>query len=287
MINFLKKCPISDAHKGAYILLFSILIMTIGNSFVHYLSCHYASWTIMFYKSFWAMVVLLLTRIKQPGFFSSIRHSSFKPNIIRALVGSLGVILWIRSVQCLPLRDVSALSLTSSFFSAFGGYLLYKEPMNRYKNIGLLIGFIGAYIIIHPHFKQKEWLYIFPLLSAFCFGISALLARYLAKRDQEHVTSFYLFLTMIFISAPYGAQLGMTASDFLILMMIGVTYGVSQLLYVKSYVYAETSYLAPVKYMKVPLHLLAGLIFFQEIPTIESLIGIVILLIALSYASKS
>ncbi|CAO5680339.1 MAG: Riboflavin transporter [Holosporales bacterium] len=241
----------------------------------------------MFYKSFWAFIVLLLTRVNQPAFFKSIRHSSFKPNIIRALIGSVGVILWIRSVQCLPLRDVSALSLTSSFFSAFGGYLLYKEPMNRYKNIGLLIGFLGACIIIHPHFKQKEWLYLFPLLSAFCFGISALLARYLAKRDQEHVTSFYLFLTMVIVSAPYGAQFNIPMTDLFILMAIGISYGISQLLYVKSYVYAETSYLAPVKYIKVPLHLLAGLLLFQEIPTVESLVGIAILFLALSYASKS
>lgn len=286
MKDFFKTCPLSYQHKGVAILVLSILAMTAGNCFVHGLSCKYSSWTILFYKSLWALVLLLVTRSSYKKFFLDVKHASIKLNMARALFGCLGGILWIRSVQCLPLQDVSALGLTSSFFSAFGGYILFKEKSNHYKNIGLFIGFLGAYIIIHPHFKNEEWLYIFPLLSAFCFGVSALLARFLATHDQEATTSFYLFVTMLVVSIPFGFGWPNGILDACFLMMIGLCYGVSQILYVKAYSYAEASYLASFKYIKVPLHMLAGFLFFTELPNFSSLLGIFILISALIYSSR-
>lgn len=273
-------------ERGAFILVLSILMMVISNSLIHSLSCNYSSSTILFYKSLIAFLTLILLHPSIKYWKKELLHASFWPNFLRAIVGSLGVLSFIYSVKCLPLADVSALSLTSSLFSAIGGYIFLKENKTTRKNISLILGFIGACIIIEPHFRENFILYLFPLFSSLCFASSALLARYLAVRNQEMVTSFFLFSVMLFIATPLGMGMPEQSGDLIILCGIGVLYALSQFLYVKSYVYAETSYLAPFKFLKVPFHLIAGLLFFQEIPCFQSLLGSIIITLSILFISK-
>jgi drug/metabolite transporter (DMT)-like permease len=275
----------NDRLKGGLILILSMIAMTIGNSLLHALSAQYSAFNILFYKSLFALILLFILHPSLQNLQKDVLSSKKVLSILRAIVGTCGVLFWIPSIRYLSLQDASALSLTSSFFSAYGGYLLLKEKHFLYKTFGLLTGFTGALIIIHPHFNEGNWYYLLPLLSAFCFGISATLARYLALQNQEYTTSFYLFTTMLLISSPLGYMIPYTLQDFLILVIIGLLYGLSQILYVKAYKYAETSYLASYKFLKVPLHGLFGFIFFCEIPTAISLIGTVIIIFSIFLSS--
>jgi S-adenosylmethionine uptake transporter len=272
---------------GGFILIISIVSMSIGNSFVHSLSTKYSAFSILFYKSIFALLLLLILQPSLSDFKKGLVASKPLYNVLRAIIGTLGVLLWIPSVQNLTLHEVSALSLTSSFFSAFGGYLFLKEKSTYQKNIALVIGFIGAYIIIHPHFEEGNWLYILPLGSALCFGASGVLARILALQDQEYITSFYLFGTMILVSLPFGLIIPATVNDGLILGCIGILYGASQILYVKAYKYGEASYLAGYKFLKVPLHSFFGVLFFMEIPSTFSILGTVVIIFSLILSSTS
>ncbi|CAO5682902.1 MAG: Riboflavin transporter [Holosporales bacterium] len=270
---------------GGFILVLSMIFMSFGNGFLHFLSTKYAPFSVLFYKSFFALFVLLFFLRSFDALKKTICTSFLKYNILRALVGTLGVLLWIPSVQHLALQEVSALSLTSSFFSAFGGYVLLKEKTTIRKNLCLIFGFLGAYIILHPHFETKNWFYILPIASAFCFGLSAVLARYLALKNQEYTTSFYLFLTMIGISFPFGFVIPSSFKDAVFLGCIGIFYGMAQILYVKAYRYAEASHLAQYKFLKVPLHTLWGVLFFCEVPTFFSILGTIIIICALFLTS--
>ncbi|MBP9752717.1 MAG: DMT family transporter [Proteobacteria bacterium] len=272
---------------GGMILIISMIFMSIGNGFVHHLSNKYDAISILFYKSFFSLFVLMIVCPSFSALKQSLYSSSLKYNLLRAIAGTCGSFLWIPSVQFLNLQDVSALSLTSSLFSAVGGYFFLKEGKTFGKILCLIFGFLGAYIILNPHFETKNWLYLLPIGSAFCFGMSAVLARYLTLKNQEYTTSLYLFLTMLFISLPFGFVLPQTAYDGLILSIIGLLYGASQILYVKSYKYAQASYLANYKFLKVPFHALWGTLFFCEIPTLSALIGTLFIILAIFLTSNT
>lgn len=272
----------SNKLHGPLILILSMVFAVIGTTMVRYLSYKYTPESVLFYKSFWALITLFCYHQNFNSFKIGIQQSVFLPNIIRALFGTLGVWLWVQAVQSIPLADASTLSLMSSFFAALIGYFFLKEKNTLYKNLALFSGFIGAYIIIAPSFSIKNIYYIYPIGSAFCFGLSAVLARYLALKNQEKVTSFYLFSTMLFFSlASFSLVLPLTIQDFAILALIGITYGLSQLMYVRAYAYEEASYLANFKFLKVPLHTIMAFLFFQEIPTCSTLTGFLVIVFAL------
>ncbi len=58
-----------------------------------------------------------------------------------------------------------------------------------------------------------------------------------------------------------------------LLLLLGVTGAVQQILLSYSFRYADASLLAPFEYLSLPLALIAGLVFWSEIPDSASLIG--------------
>lgn len=268
--------------KGPITLFLSMLSTSIGNSFIHYLSGRYSCFQILFYKSFFSIILLCLCIPSWKNFYNNLNTTHLIPNLSRAIIGTTGVLLWIPAAQHIPLADSSTLSLTSSFFGLLLGYVFLKEKPYFYKNFALIMGFLGSYLIIQPLFKEQNIYYLLPLASAFCFGISGVFARFLILKDQEYMTSFYLFLTMFVCSLIFSDKLlPFSLMDFIFLIIIGFSYGISQLLYVRAYKYEEVSYLANFKFLRVPLHVLIAFSFFSEIPSIETLIGFIVIMSSL------
>lgn len=279
MINIKKH---SSGFPGL-ILCASIFFAVLSNSLVHLLGSTYPTITILFYKSIVGCVCLTTAFYNNIPFITRITH--VQPLIIRTSIGIVGVFTWILSVQNIPLSAASTLSLTSSFFSALGGYLLLKEATSWMKNISIVLGFCGAVFIISPHFSQGNFFYFFPLLSALCFGISSTLTRHLTKHESEWAISFYLFTAMALCSLPFGVKLPYSITDSFILFSIGILYALSQFLFVRAYKYAEASYLAPFKFLKPPVHIIIGFFFFKEALDLYDLIGFLMIILSLKLLS--
>ena len=272
----------SSAFSGL-ILCASIFLVVLSNSLVHLLGAKYSTITILFYKSIVGCVWLTAAFYNK---IQAITHvTRIKSLIIRTCVGIVGVFTWILSVQTITLSSASTLSLTSSFFSALGGYLFLKEETSWIKNISIVLGFCGAVFIISPHCSQGNFFYFLPLLSALCFGISSTLTRHLAKYESEWAISFYLFAAMALCALPFGARLPHSITDFFILFCIGALYAMSQFLFVRAYKYAEASYLAAFKFLKPPLHMIVGFFFFKEVLDIYDLIGFLMIVLSLKLLS--
>jgi drug/metabolite transporter (DMT)-like permease len=80
-------------HKlyGPAILLLSMTCAAIGTTFIRYLSQKYSPETILFYKSFWALMTLFCYYKNIYSFKKGFQESNFLPNMLRASFGTLGV----------------------------------------------------------------------------------------------------------------------------------------------------------------------------------------------------
>jgi len=58
-----------------------------------------------------------------------------------------------------------------------------------------------------------------------------------------------------------------------LILLLGVTGAAQQILLSYSFRYADASLLAPFEYLSLPLALIVGLIFWNEMPDLTSLIG--------------
>ena len=68
--------------------------------------------------------------------------------------------------------------------------------------------------------------------------------------------------------------------DFLILSLIGIFGGVANLWLSQSYKYSEVSLVTPLKYLALVFAIIFGYFIWNEIPTIKTLIGALLVIVS-------
>ena len=68
--------------------------------------------------------------------------------------------------------------------------------------------------------------------------------------------------------------------DLFLLSMVGILGGLANLWLTQSYKYSDVSLVTPIKYLALVFAILFGYIFWEEIPTIKTLIGAFLVVIS-------
>jgi drug/metabolite transporter (DMT)-like permease len=146
-------------------------------------------------------------------FALSVSYFAFKPDIsslhwqnIGAIHGLLGLLLpsifvllaWTIRLAGLARTDIAQrLSLLISICAA---YFIFNETFDRYKTIGVLIGFLAIILILNKekqqHTDTKSWLY---LILVFCgYGLVDILFKKVSQQQFPYTTSLFIIYAIAF-----------------------------------------------------------------------------------------
>ncbi len=268
---------------GACLILCGGVTTAGANALTHSLSTKYAAMQVLFLKSLIGLLVLCGVCRRQLRAIISTNILAY--HALKGVFGAIGNWFWITALLYLPLAACSALSLTSALMTSIGGWIIFKERFYWPVLIAGLFGFMGVYIILEPGWALFSYYAFFPLLSAASFSGSSLLIKKLAISDSSTTTLFYLMLFMtLFSSIPaFYAWVPFTNTDTLKTISVGAFYALTQLCIIEAYTYAAASYIAPFKFVRFPLNVASGFLFFLEVPTIVTLVGAAIIALAYGY----
>ena len=124
--------------------------------------------------------------------------------------------------------------------------------------------------------------YIYPII--FCLGLSyvAIAIRKLSTTEPVWLISFYFSLSITILSLfsiPYGWVMP-SLNDFIYLSLIGIFGGVANLWLSQSYKYSEVSLVTPLKYLALVFAIIFGYFIWNEVPTIKTLLGAVLVIVS-------
>ena len=264
----------SDNVYGGLLIVLSTAASATTNGTTHSISKNLPPMEILFFKCLMGLCLLLV--VYRRSFFSFLKTDILKIHSLKGACGALGNWAWISAVQCLPLAESSALSITSAFFTSLGGMLFFKEKFHRKAWIAIIVGFAGVLLILHPSQKIFSYYAFLPLLSAVFFSASSLFVKRLSQDDSSQTTLIYLLVFMAFfalLSQVHTPWIFPAFNDAPKLAVIGCSYVVTQVCLIEAYTYAHTSFLAPFKYARFPASIFTGVLFFAEIPPLTTLIG--------------
>jgi drug/metabolite transporter (DMT)-like permease len=173
---------------------------------------------------------------------------------------------------------------------SFGfGTIFLKEKLNVIKIIGLIVAIIGLYIMHNDSFNSvKLWPSIAALISGFCFGLTTSTSKKLTdKYDSTQVNlvayavAFLLVIPLLIISKEIIPS---TITTLTILELIGFSIvGVGAFyLTLDGYKYIEAQKASLIMLLELVFVIIVGYLFFSEIPTINTIIGGVLILVALA-----
>ena len=244
-------------------------------------SVDYPIGQVLFFRGFFGIVFyfFIIPKNRIHDFYITKRAGL---HFLRCFSGLIALVAIFIALRSLPLATVVSISFAAPIFTTIFSIFLLSEKVGIYRWLAVIIGFIGILIITEPGITNLNIYYIFPII--FCLGLSyvAITIRQLSTSEPVWLISFYFSLSITllsFFTIPQGWIMP-DLKDFLILSMIGIFGGVANLWLSQSYKYSEVSLVTPLKYLALVFAIIFGYFIWNEIPTIKTLIGALLVIVS-------
>jgi drug/metabolite transporter (DMT)-like permease len=198
----------------------------------------------------------------------------------------------------MPLATATALFFVTPFLITIFAKFILKDQIGPRRWLAVIIGFIGVYIILNPNFDNFDYLSLTPILCAFCYSLSMIIIKITSKKDDVYSQMFQFYIGATIISIIFYFFIGNgqyntidnSAAQFIFrewfsdlefsliyMIILGFTAAAAFVLVFSAYRVASPAVVSPFEYSILIWSTLSGWIFFDEIPTINTFIGMVLI----------
>jgi drug/metabolite transporter (DMT)-like permease len=290
--------PVPDSRRpskpflGIAFKVLSALAFTLMSAGVKALSAGYPTGELVFFRSAFALVPLLIWLAWQGDLINAVRTSNAPGHLLRGLIGTCGMFASFVALSYLPLPDAVAIGYAAPLITVVLAAVVLKETVRIYRWTAVVIGFIGVLIMLTPHLSASALARglsagpavgaVFALFAAFCAAGATIQVRRLTQTEKTGaiVLYFSLLTTALGLATIVLGWRMPGPADLGLLVLTGILGGVGQILLTQSYRYADTSLLAPFEYTTMIWALLTGWFLFGQLPQNAVVIGGVIVSVA-------
>ncbi|SIS47174.1 DMT family transporter [Salimicrobium flavidum] len=273
----------SDRNKGIFLLLISALGFSMMGAFVK-LSGDVPTIQKAFFRNIVAALLTLgVVLWHKERLFG--KKENQKLLMSRSALGAVGIVLNFYAIDNLVLSDAEMLNKLSPFILIIFSALFLKEHARRYQVISILIAFIGTLFIIQPEFSVEIFPYIVGVLGAVFAAGAYTMLRVLGNKEKYYTVVFYFsfFTTVLLLPFTVLFYEPMSATQWTFLLLAGVFATVGQFGVTLAYKFAPASEISIFFYSTVVYSALLSILLFDQIPTLLSVIGYVIIFSASFY----
>jgi len=229
---------------------------------------------VLFFRGFFGIVIyfFIMPRERIKNFYYTKRVGL---HFLRCLFGFIALVAIFIALRNLPLATVVSISFAAPIFTTIFSVFFLSEKVGFYRWLAVSIGFIGIIVITKPGFGALNIYYIYPII--FCLGLSyvAIAIRQLSTTEPVWLIAlnFSIVITLASLfTIPFGWVLP-SIQDLVLLCMIGFLGGFANLWLSQSFKLSEVSLVSPLKYLALVFGIIFGYFIWDEIPTIKTLIG--------------
>jgi len=229
--------------------------------------------TIFIRGLFTTLVILLYIKIVERK--NLITIVSQIPYHKRGLYEVLTAICFLSGLILLPFAEVYTLLMTNPLFVTIFAFLFLKEKVGVRRWIAITVGFIGVLIVINPNKVDFNFLYILPIMAAIFLTIRDIKTKNIANDNNSFEIIFITSLLMTVFSG-FGSLFSEFSLEFKSLFKIilaSIFLSIAYLLSVLTVFYAPLSLTSSARYSVIIFGIFFGYIFFDELPTINMIIG--------------
>jgi len=283
--------------RGIILILLAMMIFSIQDSIMKYIYNFVSLYEVYLVRTLVSLIIILLflKLTKRPIVFKTQYPLLTSCRVILFFFGFSSFYI---SLTVMPLATATALFFVTPFLITIFAHFFLKEEIGPRRWSAVIIGFIGVYIILNPDFSNFDYLSLTPILCAFCYSLSMIIIKKTSDKDNVYTQTFTFYLGAIIISSIFYFIIGdgqynttdHPASQFIfkkwfvdlevsLLLMVatGVTASVAFLLLFTAYSIASPAVVSPFEYSILLWSSLSGWIFFDEIPSLKTIVGIFII----------
>ena len=266
---------------GGVNFLLSVLLFSLMEILVKFLSEDYPTGQIVFARGFFGLIPIFLIMPKK-NFINNFKTKKIKLHFLRALTGSFALISIFLGIKYLPLADAISITFAAPIFATLFSILILRELVGKKRWSAILIGFIGILIILKPGSSLFSFYSIYPIFFCIGFATSAIIIKLLSKTEKNYLIAFYYTVGLTFLSLflnPFD-WIFPNKFDYIIFFLIGITGSFGNILITEAYRNSDVSLVTPIKYLNLIFAILFGYILFNEIPSLLTIIGSLFIVIS-------
>ncbi len=283
--------------KGIILILLAMMVFSVQDGIMKHIYNFVSLYEIYLIRTVVSFIFILIFLIitKKPIVFKS-QYPIL--TLCRVILFFFGFSSFYISLTVLPLGTATALFFVTPFLITIFAHFFLKEEIGPRRWAAIAVGFIGVYITLNPDFSNFNYLSLLPILCAFCYSLSMIIIKMTSDKDSVYTQTFTFYIGAIIFSMIFYFVIGdgkfntieHPAAQFIlrewfvdiensILFMVatGVTATVAFLLLFTAYSIASPAVVSPFEYSILLWSPLIGWIYFNEVPTLSTVIGILII----------
>jgi len=195
----------------------------------------------------------------------------------RSFFGAIAMAAIFVGLRNLQLAEVTSLAFSGPIWVVIFSMLFLSEKIRTKRWVAVGLGFIGVLIISKPGFDNLNYYYIFPIIFCIGFaGVSILIRKLTLAGETVWLIAFYFSVASGLgglATFPLGDWIMPTKYDLVLLILVGLLGGIANLTLTQSYKLAEVTLTTPLKYLSLVFAIIFGFYFFNEVPSINTLLG--------------
>ena len=219
-------------------------------------------------------IVLILPLLSRAGVMS-LDRDRLGFHALRGLVHGGGVILWFLAMSRIPISEVTALGFTTPIFITLGAAIFLGERLKPYRVAAVLLGFIGALLILRPGLRVIDIGALAQLGAAPLFACSYLMAKSATRREASSMIVILLsvFCTLTLALPALMVWRTPTLEELLLLGLTALLATSGHYCMTRALEAAEVSAVQPFTFLQLVWATILGLILFDEHPDVWIWIG--------------
>ncbi|MHA1180244.1 MAG: DMT family transporter [Alphaproteobacteria bacterium] len=179
-------------------------------------------------------------------------------------------------------QNITIFFITPLLVAALAGPLL-GEWVGWHRLVAIVAGFIGVLVVMHPGIGTFQWAMLFTLGATIGYALYNVATRYLAAFDPPSVTQTYTPLVGVAVMTPFGLAAWQSPEEWSVWVLfatLGFWGGLGHWFLILAHRIAPAGVLAPYIYLGLIWMSAAGFLLFDDIPTLWTLAGGAIVILA-------
>jgi len=259
--------------KAIFWFILSLIVSCSNDAITKYLGYTLDAWEITFFRFAFGVLTLLPIMIYQgKGAFATHRWIMY---LLRGVFIFLAISLWGQGVRLSPITTATIMSFTIPIFVLLLAPIFLREHITWPLWLATLGGFIGILFILHPDRSSFNKGSLFLIVAAALFAMLDILNNKYVTREPILCMLFYSTVVAMVLVAIPTIRVWRTPTTYELMLLVALGIGSNLILYflLRAFSLASASSLAPFRYLELFISMMAGYVFFQELPNQYNYLG--------------
>ena len=268
--------------------ILSVFLFVVMAGIIKSVSGHVPPGQSVFFRSLFAIPVIVVWLMMRKELRIGFKTQNPMNHVWRGVIGTSAMAMTFGALGLLPLPEMTAIGYAMPIFVVIFAAMFLNETVRLFRLVTVAVGLIGVMIIMAPRLSVDVIDVTETLGAVLALGaaVGAALAQvFIRKLTKTETTSSIVFWFSVTASGLslltiYWGWVVPTPKEAALLILAGFIGGVGQILLTSSYRLADASFVAPFEYSSMLFSIAIGFVFFDEVPTLTTLVGAAVVIAA-------